>query len=611
MVSWKILNNGNIKKLTEDDIKYFISNKTKFIGATRTANYALDIPELDYLNMYYKNNVRSDEINDFYLNLIFDAGNIFESKIYETIKSKFGKKYVFIDRKIDPETNINMTLQNIYNGTPIIAQSLLFNPNNHSYGYSDLIVRSDYVNKLVEHDVLTSDEEKIKAPYLNGKYHYVVVEIKWSTLHLLVDQASISNVGRFSAYKAQLAIYNCALGNIQGYVPQYSYIIGKSQKINGKRSSDGLNCFERYGVVDYELRDINYINVAKLALDWIKDLIANGDKWDIYNPHRFELCVNMSSQYDGKWRSVKKEIAKKTNELTQIYYVGAKNRNQIYENLGVSSYKSNECTASAMGINGEKIQPIVDGIININNKTKKIKPFKIKNNMSNWRKPDDCDIFIDFETVSGFIQNVKKFDDEKSDDDKFHIDMDITNDCYNNDIIFMIGLYYKKDSEWIYKCIKQTDIPSYENEDIIILKLISFLKEHRGSSKPRLFHWGNAEESSIKSLNERHDNKFSYLTNSTWIDMCKIFTSEPIFIKGALSYKLKEITNAMYDNKMINIRWNSSIQDGLTALAYGLYYYVHKKYNIEKEDIINEIEEYNKVDCETLYHIISYIRKNN
>ena len=74
---------------------------------------------------------------------------------------------------------------------------------------------------------IIQEEEKIKAPNLKENYHYVVVDIKWSTLHFSAKNNTLLKKGRIPAYKGQLAIYNCILGKIQGYFPTKAYILGK------------------------------------------------------------------------------------------------------------------------------------------------------------------------------------------------------------------------------------------------------------------------------------------------------------------------------------------------------------------------------------------------
>ena len=47
--------------------------------------------------------------------------------------------------------------------------------------------------------------------------------------------------------------------------------------------------------------------------------------------------------------------------------------------------------------------------------------------------------------------------------------------------------------------------------------------------------------------------------------MLKIFKSVPIAVKGSLNYSLKNIASAMYNNKLINTKWEDENINGGTA----------------------------------------------
>ena len=71
----------------------------------------------------------------------------------------------------------------------------------------------------------------------------------------------IRNSYRFPSYKAQLAIYNAAVGQLQGYTSNKSYILAKSYKYTSKgKEYSGYNCFERLGEVDYSDFDKSYLD---------------------------------------------------------------------------------------------------------------------------------------------------------------------------------------------------------------------------------------------------------------------------------------------------------------------------------------------------------------
>jgi hypothetical protein len=221
-----------------------------------------------------------------HIELLFEGGNKFEEKIYEELKTTFGNdfKLVFNNSKIDSflkDRSIDGILKDGYDdvkkymniGIPIIAQAPLINETNKTYGIADLIVRTDYLEVLF--NIFEPDDEiYIKAPKLKyKKYHYRIIDIKWTTLLLCTDGKTLRNQGFFPAYKGQLALYSAALEDIQGYIPNYAYIMGKSWKIcktnidsKDLRLYTGYSAFDRPCIVSYTGRDKKYVDLTKEAI---------------------------------------------------------------------------------------------------------------------------------------------------------------------------------------------------------------------------------------------------------------------------------------------------------------------------------------------------------
>ena len=116
-------------------------------------------------------------------------------------------------------------------GVPIIHSAPLSNKKNKTYGIADLLVRSDYLNQLVDVPIDLPDG---RATKLNTDYYYVVIDIKYQTLKLKSDGLHLLNNNSIRAYKAQTWIYNQALGNIQGYTPSCAYILGRRWNYTSK-----------------------------------------------------------------------------------------------------------------------------------------------------------------------------------------------------------------------------------------------------------------------------------------------------------------------------------------------------------------------------------------
>src|SRR5258708_29714931 len=73
-------------------------------------------------------------------------------------------------------------------GERAIAQGLLRDPHSRTYGRIDLLVRSDVLAELCGDAFDGADDPTVPAPALHGAaWHYLVIDIKFSTLDLLKD----------------------------------------------------------------------------------------------------------------------------------------------------------------------------------------------------------------------------------------------------------------------------------------------------------------------------------------------------------------------------------------------------------------------------------------
>lgn len=633
---WKSMKNVN---------KKFISNnETDYVSGTTIKNYLLKDPMLDWLDLYYLKNgldkkVKSKkrktitksshfpEITNIvnvpeqsnFLNILFKNGNEFEDKIIKYLQVNFEKDIIIINkdgRKGYTRKNYNNTIKSMKKGIPIIAQGVLFNDVNKTCGIADLIVRSDYINKIIKREVIKGDECNFKAPNLDGNYHYRVIDIKWTTMTLCSNGYTIRNDDRIPAYKGQLAIYNCAIGEIQGYYPNTSYILAKAWKIDnktlidsGESISEGYNCFDLLGHIEYDTFDKQYIDKTKDAIDWIRNVRKNGKDWTPLKPEITEMYPNASNKNDAPWTQVKKDICDKIGEITQIWYVGDVNRNNAHKK-GIFSWKDERCDSKILDIKG-KIRPkIIDSILEINRSENKIMPLKIKNNDFNWHTESNVDFYVDFETINKcFVES----------------DMNIMNSKTYGDIIFMIGVGYIENKCWKYVSFIAESI-ELADEYKIIDQFTKFINEKSIEldskiSTSRLFHWSQAEITNFKHACKRHNAWHTWHTWYTWdpldqlgtldtciewVDMYNIFIKEPIIVKGALNFKLKDIAKAMYKLKLINTCWDDEIKDGLSAMISAIDFY-----NGKNKKIMKDITNYNEVDCKVVYEIVEYLRNTH
>ena len=579
-----------------------ITNSNDWVSATKVKNYLLKDPVIDWLDLNNKTQLNpSCTISSNHQNIFFEMGIKFENEVINYLRKDYPD---VIKKVVTNQLNISLndvTLQYMKEGIPIIEQAALYNLKNKTFGVADILIRSDWINKLFTVPVLSTNEETYKALHLNGDYHYRVIDIKWTTLYLCNDGKLIRNSHRTPAYKGQLAIYNAALGILQGYTPNEAYILAKSWNINNGKD-DGYNCFTRLGCIDYKNFDNKYLQETNNAIKWVRNVRQNGSQWTYNNPSVPELYPNMCNKYDAPYHNIKKDMAKELNELTMIYMVGTKNR-AISHSKKIYSWKDKRCNSKNLGINGPKIGPIVDKIIKINRDPgNNIEPLKIKNNMQNWQKHTYLDFYVDFETVSETLYNKN---------------INILNSKNEGQLLFLIGVGYKRNNKWSYNKFLVNKI-ELEDEKTILTQFVTFIenetlvymksnKKNRNECTPRFFHWSHAEKTIFNAVNKRHNNIYGNW-NVEWIDIYKVFIDEQIVVKGSTKYTLKDISYAMKSHGMIQSVWASNgPNNGLEAMLDAINYY--QTMEISNESQIQVIVNYNEIDCKTVCEIVSYLRE--
>ena len=563
----------------------------------------------------------SDETNE--MSILCEMGNRFEYNVMKYLRNKYPRDVRKVAESLNdltPEMS-SKTLEYMKLGIPIIEQAVLYNDLNKTRGVADILIRSDWINKLIDSKPLDEEEENIKASNLNGNYHYRVIDIKWTTLNLCSDGERIRNSDRFPSYKSQLAIYNSAVGILQGYTPPKAYILAKSWKYESKGVvRSGYNCFDLLGHIDYEKFDKSYLDRTYKAINWIRNVRSNGNKWTCLPPTMPELYPNMSNRYDAPYHNIKKELADKLDELTQLWMVGPKNRFHAHKN-GVFKLSDNNCNSKSLNIRGEKRSSIIDKILETNksNSNLKIFPEYIKNNNYDWQTKSNLDFFVDFEVLNCcFIDKKIKISNSK----------DVTG------LVFMIGIGYEENNKWMYKSFIMKN-SSLNEEYTNINKFVSFVeglvKRHmdrykirdRSLCNPKFFHWSKAELTFMKNACKRHNNSWSnWMKKVCWVDFCEVFQKEPVTIKGVRNFKLKDVAKKMAEYKFIEKPWDegSSIGNGIGAMMKAATFYKHmdkqdKQKNKKKYDsLMNDmkiITRYNEGDCKAVYEIVNYLRENN
>jgi hypothetical protein len=568
------------------------TSSESYICATDVKNYIINDPLVDWLKLY----TTTEQTNTFF-NFITKQSHEFEAGIIEYFKLN-KLQVVTISNSITTQS-CRETIRHMKIGTHIIHSAPFQNSKKQIKGIIDLLVRSDCLHLIVKQNPLPVNLQTHKAPNLSGNYHYVVIDIKFSTLPLRIDGIHLLNSGKYPAYKSQLLIYTNGISDIQAYTSRYAFILGR------RCSSSSTNCLDKLGVIDYEDVDKEYIQRTVDAMKWIRDLRQHGEKWTLYPPTRQELYPNMCID-SGIWNSEKQKISDQLSDITQIWNCGVKHRAKAFLN-DIKSWRDPRFCSQIIGITGARAD-IIDKIININRQdTFKILPRKITSRLYNWNSNAN-QIYIDFETLCDVFSPMDEIPQQ-----------------IRTEKIFMIGVWYKEPTYsdyyydrshmWSYKNFTATSLHPKE-EYRIMNEFIQFI---RLSENPKMWYW-HAD----KSIWERAENRLlNYASESVdtemsnnilhnwklenWADLCKLFRDEPIVIRGVFKFGLKEIANAMYNHRLICTKIPDGLNSGLEAsiLAWKVYKSSEDPIN---DPVIKDIENYNKFDVSVLADILSYLK---
>lgn len=592
------------------------TNKVKWedwIYVKDTRNYLLNDPFLDFVRLYpcqfikksesYKKLIEEQSHENKFLTYTSSATNKFKNDIYVYLREKYGSQSVCdVSRTSDPQDKDNFisTVNAIKNSKPIILCGVLWDYSSECYGLADLIVRSDWVNKLCGKPVMSEYEINVTAPKLGEKchFHYRIITVSNTTLKFLSNGINLSDTCYFPVYKGELFLLNKALSNIQGYDPQKSYMMGSRWK-QGKNKY-GESCFDRLGVVDFIKHDKKYAKICMDAIYWLRDLKKNGQFWEI-NKHPFprkELYPNMNNKMDIPYTKIKRKIATDFNDITLLWHCGLNERNRAHKK-GIYTWNDERLTSDIMGFKKGKRKIIIDSILNHRNSSDIVKPRIIKNNNGNWQYKQKLELYVDFETTCNSISPVINLN--KNSDRPF---------------IFMIGVGYADPETqiWKYKhfVVEQLHASNEYNICHQFAKFVTNLKR-KYQTDPLLIHWGLAEQTSWIKAFCNNFSKSKKWPDFYWFNLLNLFHNEPITVKNCLTFGLKDIATHLHKHGLIQSIWDttSNCIDGLGA-ATGAYEASQKKTTkFTETKTIQDIKKYNEVDCKVLYEIITYLRNNH
>lgn len=578
---------------------------SEWVSATRTRNYVLGDPLLDWLDLYgmSKGFRRDDELPGYdprtdFTEFIFSQGRRFESAVVAHLRSL--RPVVTIADGPEDVRDLDRaerTFEAMSDGVPVIHQGVLRDPQYLTYGAPDLLVRSDVLGRLFPEAIPLSEVE-IAALDLSGAWHYRVVDIKFTTLHLLAG-GEVGNSGSAPAYKLQLHAYNRALGRIQGFEPPTAYILGRGWE---QRKERGSSCIERLGPVPQggtiaRRRPIS--DAEAEATRWVRRVRSEGSTWDVLpQPTRPELYPNSSNQQDGPWRDAKKRIAEELEDLTQLWQVADRGR-RLGHGAGIYRWTDPACTPESVGVTGEKRPGTLQRLLDINRTTAgpPVEPSRIRTAEDEWRDEPAVEFYVDFETVSDLADDFSRIPERGG-----------------QPMIFMIGCGHLEDGKWTFASFT-ADALTEPEEARVIDDWIAHMRAARdrldpGGDDPPVIHWSPAEvsnfETAYNSAVQRHADRI--WPSPRWFDFLgKVVREEPVVVRGALGFGLKAVAKAMHSHGLVQTLWDDGPADGLGAMV-GAWWCQGQGAPLATQELMREIVEYNEVDCRVMMEAVRYLR---
>ena len=565
----------------------------EWVSASSTRSYAIRDPLLDWLDLYgEKHGFRRDDAlpgydprTDF-TGFIFRKGHAFERAVVDYLGTLAPVARIGAGDAEDSRDlgKAEETFAAMRRGEPIIYQGVVRDAATRTYGSPDMLVRSDVLANLFP-DAGVEGESGAATPDLgSGPWHYVVVDVKFTTIRLLVN-GGMQSSGSARAYKAQLYVYNRALGRLQGYAPQASYILGRSWSGPvGGRTVRGSTCMERLGRVPQDStvdRGAALGGMADEAVEWVRRVRVEGMHWSVApEPSVPQLRPNMRNTSDSPWNSAKKEIEA---VLSGNPWVEGSDRIPEQAPRGQMGFWANGEPAPGTDFSA-------------------VSPARVTAGGAAWREPGLA-FYVDFETVSDLND-----------------DFSLIPRRGGAGMIFLIGCGHVEGRQWRYRSFLAREL-SVEAEGEVIDGWFAHMREVRerlgtGDAEPLVFHWSPAEttlfQAAYDSAVTRHPGRA--WPPVRWFDFLqKVMRREPVRIEGAKGLGLKAVARAMKRQRLIDSTWDdASDLDGLGAMV-GAFWAADEARRLgvpmEEIDLVREIVRYNEIDCKVMMEIIAHLRR--
>ena len=486
---------------------------------------------------------------------------------YKKIPKSF--KY---NKYLDDMTRMHMT-----NRVAVIINPMLYNKKTNMLSNPSYIIRNCIFNKLFDDNentpVFSSDEED----------YYCIVNKVNKNIKFIGGGELISSDAKHLHYLYRNKFDNIVLRDIQNKHIVKSFIIGNKWNFvrGGEKIEGDGNTYLGKFIHDYAT---NKEEIDEY-ITWLNDIYTHDEQFVIFTEQSYSPFLESNENTD--WTDFKKSILNNQNDINLLYGIG-KSKKNILNNHGIYSWKDeklmdfleDEDLVKQLRLPKNKVN-VIKNIIKFNKKERNelIFPSELKN-YQGWMDGSSMEIYTDFETINDFMS---------------HISM-----------IYFIGMYVKKPNGTFQYYKFFADDLSRESEKKMMkdwLNSIQSLKdEFNLDYEPPIYCWSHAEQNFITQYNKLQGTDLKI----NFVDILEIMKNECILVKDNIyGFSIKQVVKYMFQHKMINMNYKMDCNSGDISIVSAINYY---KNNDQKE--YEDLVKYNTVDCEVMYHILSYFRNH-
>jgi hypothetical protein len=405
----------------------------------------------------------------------------------------------------------------------------------------------------------------------DAPYHYRAVDIKFTTLERTqTGEASRKHV----AYMVQNWIYNQALGQMQGYTPPTSYLLGRDLKSLARVSQD-----------NEELR-----RLADAGAAWIRRVHEEGASWQVLpSPSIPELRPNMKAWADLDWHRAKQEIAEAQHDLTLLPYVNPERRARALAQ-GITRWDDPAFSAEVVGLGGTADGGRIDAVLAANRPPAKsaIVPDSIHSDVGNWRTPGPLDCFVFLQTVTDQMDDFSRLPERGGTEMVFLVNWGWFDRAGNWQSRQLVAHDLSLQAEMALSDAWKTELERVANSGAVPLADL------------RLFHWGSTR---------------LLLPEMNWHDiLVDLILEEPIAARGSFGFGLAEIAGAVHASGLIKSEVDP-LPPGPLAAAAGAWWSAKEAARLgipmHEVDVIKMIGAYGEESCRSMMEIVALLRQRS